>query len=174
MDKLSITRPAIPLVFLIVLIAVACTPFSNHAVPGNPSYLSSYVESGDYTINRQTILASLDQGETNVFTPLLTTQEPNPPLLPSGSIAWAQSDYFKIVEALNQNIWQDTMNGWNVYYLAFDKQCQENPVGFDSLEITYYKTIEVNRERVVYCTSYKDISARRYCELGWRHKFFNI
>lgn len=149
MDKLSIRPQATSFLYLIVLIAVACRPSNGYTVQSNPSYLSSYLESGYYTINPQTILVSLDQGKTDVFTPLLATQDPNTPLLPSGSVFWTQSDYLKIVEALSQNIWQDSMKEWNVYYLAFDKQCQDNSVGFDSLEITYYKTIEVN-EREMY------------------------
>jgi hypothetical protein len=156
MDKLSIRPQATSFLYLIVLIAVACGPSNGHTVQSNPSYLSSYLESGYYTINPQTILASLDRGKTDVFTPLLATQDPNTPLLPSGSAFWTQSDYLKIAETLSQNVWQDTLQGWNVYYLAFDKQCQDNPVGFDSLDITYYKIIEVS-ERKVYTARHIEI-----------------
>lgn len=144
MEKLSLRQRAISFLFLIVLITFACEPFNDQTVHSNPSSLSSYVESGDYIINPQTIFASLDRGEIDVFTPLPATQDPNTQLLPSGSISWTQSNYLKIAEALSQYVWQDTLTGWTVYYLAFDNQCQDNPVGFDSLEITFFKTIEVN------------------------------
>ncbi len=133
--------------FLIVVTVSACQPFGFQG-RSYPSTIGTFRETGDYRINPKTILESLDQGETNVFIPILATPGPDMPLLPADSVPWTQSDYLKIANALSRLVWKETLAGWSVYYLAFDRECQDNPRGFDSADIIYYKTIEVNWQKV--------------------------
>lgn len=114
-----------------------------------PSRLSSYPEMGYYQINPETILGSLDRGHTDVFMPLLE----DPALieaLTNVSISWTQSDFLEIASALGQLVWGDPMDlkNWSIYYLFFERTCQDNPVGFNFASITYYKEIEANGRRM--------------------------
>jgi len=125
------------IVLLFVLIIVACNPFMDEVVE-YPVGLGSYLETGYYAITPETILASLDRGETKIFMPLLATPEAN--LFPSGSFPWRQQDYLKIANALSRFVWKDTLEDWKLYKMDFDKDCNDNPVGFDDAQITYFKT----------------------------------
>ncbi len=109
----------------------------------NPSYPSSYSEWIDYQIDPKTILKAIELGETEIFTPIFATPDPNTPLLPSGSMPWAQSDYMKIANAISLYVWKQPLDlkSWNLYALAFDRECQDNSHGFDSMRIIYYQTI---------------------------------
>ncbi|MEP7134017.1 MAG: hypothetical protein ABI904_03695 [Chloroflexota bacterium] len=100
----------------------------------------------DYQINPETILGSLDRGDRDVFTPIMSTPNPDSPLLPSGSIPWKQLDYLKIANALSQYVWNEPLDlkNWSIYYLSLHRECQDNPVGFDYMEITYYKITKMN------------------------------
>jgi hypothetical protein len=123
----------------------------------DPSVLSSYnpelysgAEYGYYKIDPETILTALDQGETDVFKPLLE----DPQLveeLTDISILWIQTDILKITSALGQLVWDDPMDpkDWNVDFLLFwGETCQDGSMGFFDTHITYYKMIEVDGKKV--------------------------
>lgn len=112
-----------------------------------PSTIGTFNDTGDFTINSMTILDSLNRGELNVFTPTLATPSGDA-ILPSRSIHWTQSDYLKVADALSQFVWKEPLDGWLIYHLAFNKECQDNPGGFDSAEIIYYKTIGAGAQKM--------------------------
>ncbi len=112
----------------------------------------SYPSKGGYEINPETILSSLDRGETGVFVPIIATPEVYTPLS-TGSFSWRQSDYLKIAEALAQFKWQENLSDWYVYMMTFYKECNDNPEGFDNGEIIYFKNYTENG------TSYYDVYA---------------
>lgn len=112
-----------------------------------PTDLGSYLETGDYEIDPNTILADLDRGEANLFSPMLATPD-GPTSLSSGSFPWHQKDYLKIANALHQFVWKEPTNKWNLYSLQFNRECQNGLSGFDSAELTFYTTIKVNGEQV--------------------------
>jgi hypothetical protein len=128
------------LILLLIVIAILVFVFGGCSQEAHfPSDLGSYNQTGNYRIDPETILTSLDQGETNVFTPMLATPSSEDQLLPPGSIPWTQADYLKIAAALHQHVWKEALDVWSIYYLAFDRECQDNPTGFDSAEITLFK-----------------------------------
>lgn len=104
-----------------------------------PSGTSSYSSVGVYEIDPETILLSLDQGDTNVFVPFIG--EPgNYPYPPVGHFNWKQSDYLKVASALYQLKVKENVNDWNIYSMIFNRGCSDNLNGFDIGEISYFKT----------------------------------
>lgn len=119
----------------------------------NPNYLNNYTNTGYFKIDPETILTSLDNGNTDVFTPL----PEDPRSLESStnvSFSWKQADILKIVGALGHMAWDDPMdlNIWKVYDFYLQATCRNNPDGFDFADITYFKTI-----KKVYATRHIEI-----------------
>lgn len=104
---------------------------------------SSYEETGKYQIDPETILKFLDQGKTDIFKPLVVISESDTTYTPSpvGLYSWHQSDYLKIASALHQFVWNDNLENWHLYRMSFSRGCQDDPAGFNSGEITYFKAI---------------------------------
>lgn len=130
----------------ILLVVYACTLFDGSGQ--NYPSLGANKTSGDYLINPDTIIKMIDQGNINVFSPMLATPGPNDELLPSGSFAWTQLDYLKISKTLSQYVWKDDMQDWNIYYVTFGKDCKSITDGFDSFDIIYYRSITVDSEEM--------------------------
>lgn len=112
-----------------------------------PTNLGSYLNTGDYEINANTILADLDRGVTNLFAPILATPETSVPTVPN-SFPWHEADYLRISNVLYQFVWKESLDNWNLYSMQFNRECQDNLSGFDSAEFTFYRTIKVNKEQV--------------------------
>ncbi|HEY6074922.1 MAG TPA: hypothetical protein VIV15_16470, partial [Anaerolineales bacterium] len=108
----------------------------------DPTDLSYYVDRGAYAFDPETILTLLDVGGAKVFKPIPTTAGPSASPLPPGSLHWTQLDYLKITNAVSQLVWKEGLADWTFYYVSFDALCQDNPVGFDRAEITFYKRIQ--------------------------------
>jgi len=122
-----------------------------------PNYLSSYPDIGYFKIDPETILVSLDEGNVDVFTRL--QEDPSSVVsLTNISFSWTQADVLKIVKALGQLVWGDQMDleHWSVYDFYLQKDCENNPNGFDSAIITYFKAVEMNGKKV-YTTRYIEI-----------------
>ena len=114
----------------------------------NPGFISSYGPSGYYTFDPKTILASIERGEADVFTPFVGN--PDEITLEDLSIDWTQMDYLKITNLLSQQIWNESLDleGWDVYSIYFQSECKDNPQGFNEFSIVYYKALGVkNWER---------------------------
>src|SRR6266498_930297 len=90
-----------------------------------PSHLG--FERGYYKIDPETVLTSLDMGETNVFAPEATS--PEDPIFDK-YFSWRQSDYTKITEALHGVVWNEGVDNWKLYYMYFGTPCHDNLSGF--------------------------------------------
>lgn len=110
----------------------------------------TYPSEGEYDIDPESILESLEQGKTDVFDPVISTPEFNA-YLPTGSYPWNQSDYLMVVSALNQFVWKESLEEWRLYSLDFYRGCQDDPRGFDSGSFIYFKN-----------SSSLDYSVRKY------------
>jgi len=104
-----------------------------------PSTLGNYDDTGSFKIDPRTILQSIDQGKTNIFMPVPLNSDANETFLPSGSFSWTQSDYLKIAAALYEFLWKEPIDNWDIYYLSFDSECQNNLAGFDMAEIIFFR-----------------------------------
>ena len=144
MDKRLIYRIG-GMVFLLILTFVMFLIYDNHLHKEedlrNPGYISSYWDTGYYAINPETILASLESGDDNVFMPLLIDPQDITEDVTDMNISWTQADFLRIASALSRLVWDDPIDsgGWNVYFISFGGSCSD-PAGFFSATITYFKT----------------------------------
>lgn len=116
----------------------------------NPRGFSSYGgRIGYFKINPETILSDLEQGKTDVFTPI--TEDPFTGVdfeVADIEISWTQADFLKIASAVGQLAWDDPMdlNNWHIYSILFQGSCRDSPTGFRSANITYFRMINRNGE----------------------------
>lgn len=135
---------AICLVITGIAIIYVFDPFIE-GVQSYPSYLGQ--KTGYYKINSETILASLNNGETNVFTP--ETTSPEEPIFDK-YFSWQQSDYTKLTAAFHEFVWGEDLNGWKLFSMYFDTPCHNNLSGFELGEYHYFKTIFYKNGKVGY------------------------
>ena len=110
----------------------------------NPNLYQYYPENGVgvYQFDPPTIMASLDRGRTDVFTPLLVDPDTLDTEYPN--VAWTQVDLLRVASALSQKVWNEPLDlkTWDVYFALLEGDCAANSYGFDEFELTYYKTIK--------------------------------
>jgi hypothetical protein len=104
----------------------------------NPARLSDYDETYHYTFEPETILSAAGQGEKKLFQPIPDYLEDD--VYPPGFFSWQQQDYLKVSNALYQFANKDTLTYWKLYLWSFDKNCGDNPVGFNSAHIAYFNS----------------------------------
>jgi hypothetical protein len=137
------------LIIIIAICSVIYVSISNsfedqiNRYPKN--FLSDFdsYDTGRYKIDPETILASLDRGETGVFALELAT--PVAPVFDT-TISWHQSDYLKITNAVYQLVWKETFDSWSLLGMVFETTCRDNPNGFESGDIHFFKAVKVNGE----------------------------
>ncbi len=116
-------------------------PFDFESWPTGPA---GFPDTGVFTIDPGTILASLDAGNVDVFLPesiSLDDLDWTGPVLYKQPIPWRQSDYLKTASALNQFVWKDTLDDWSLFDMSFHTTCQEDPYGLTGGDFRYFKTI---------------------------------
>ena len=91
---------------------------------------------GYYKINPETILASLNRGESNIFAPEIATLSAP---MRNITFSWYQLDYLLITNALFQSVWKESFNSWSLLSMVFETTCQDNPDGFESGDIHFFK-----------------------------------
>lgn len=131
------------IIFLLVLAFIMVPRYDNMLHEQEdlqiPSSLASYSDLGYYKIDPETILASLANGDKNVFTPMLDAMH-DVEEIPGISISWTQVDFLRIASALGEFLWGDPMDlrDWSVYAVTFEGFCDDS-TGLDYAEITYFK-----------------------------------
>ncbi|HLO18306.1 MAG TPA: hypothetical protein VK206_25970 [Anaerolineales bacterium] len=94
-----------------------------------------------YTINPETILASITHGETDIFVlaPPRSDEEVVQMWSP-GSFSWNQEDYLSIANALHQFVWKEPLDGWQIIRASFwMDQCQDMRDRFDTGLFYFYQ-----------------------------------
>lgn len=160
MNKQIIVRATIvgsQLILAVIFISIfaSCNDSYDYELYRNPNGLASYdpeagyhdAETGDYQIDPKTILTALENGETDVFTPLLENSE-WPDEITDTTFSWTQEDFLEVASALGKQVWDDPMDleDWSVYFIIFQGDCRA-PTGFNMASITYFKEIEKNCEK---------------------------
>lgn len=120
-----------------------------------PGGVSDFRDGDFYQMDSQTILASLDGGETNVFTPVAANSQA--PIFEE-PISWQQSDFLKVARGLNQFIWKEPLSGWKLYSMNFSAACQDDPIGFSEGDFYYFKTVFRDNGKIRYSTQDYSIS----------------
>jgi hypothetical protein len=127
-------RPIQLFILLMALDLISCNilgQIDQYPGPG------SYDEIRYYTFEPGTLLLSLERNETDVFKPISKPIDDN--IFPSGSFQWRQIDYLRVAEALYFSATANTLEDWKIYKMSFDRNCGDDPTGFDSAKITYFK-----------------------------------
>lgn len=100
---------------------------------------------GYYTIAPATILESLAQGKTDVFTPQIATPEAITPT-PAQPVQWSQADYFRIAQALHEFVWNESWDGWALDKLLFRLDCAEVSRGPQRAHFTFFRVIHTREQ----------------------------
>ncbi len=105
-----------------------------------------------YSFNQQTIIKSLNDGNTDIFTKLtpltddeishivVTTPEYSSSLLAT-SASWGEDDYFRIAQTLHEQSWGKPLGDQNLYNMSFVVSCSDIKQGvftgarFESFEV---------------------------------------
>jgi len=129
--------------FLVLIIIVSLAWDDNHQDQESlrqPSSLGSYSEYGYYKIDPETILGSLESGNTNVFKPVLE-DPPEVEEIADISISWTQADYMEIASALSKLVWNDTIDlkVWSIYDIYFTGGCVDDSCDLHSARVVYFK-----------------------------------
>ena len=161
MIKRIIISVLIIVFFLIVIAYLTINLFIREEDYRSPGRLGSYPNSGMNTFNPETIFKSLEQGNIDVFTPYFGS--PDEIELYFDTITWSQSDYLKVVNALSQNIWGESLKTktWNIGSVYFAQDCKDNPKGFNRFYIVYYEDLGVTNWKRNYTTRLIDIEPWR-------------
>jgi hypothetical protein len=136
------------IIFVVVLLlAVGINYVYEPFASGNKGPLSlsspSYTDTGLFRIDPGTILLSLERGDSSVFLPDSRSLEDryNGPILYSESIEWSQADNLRIVSAVNQYVWKDTLDDWKLFSMIFNVDCQDHLHGLPGGTFEYFKTV---------------------------------
>jgi hypothetical protein len=119
-----------------VMINAVFDPFADF-VYRSPHFAEAS-NAGSYQINPQTILISLANSETNVFSPAMTISDAPTDQRP---ILWQQSEYLTIANAAFDTQWTDRHDGWHLSFVFFEANCRNFSKGFYGATITYYKEV---------------------------------
>lgn len=111
MDHEHNRRVIIALAIFLTLLGVAYIyvfdPFLDEA-RYFPVGIGDFRDRSSYQIDPTAILAALDSGATDVFTPVDSSQ---PTEVADQSISWQQADFLKVARALNQTVRSEPLSG---------------------------------------------------------------
>jgi hypothetical protein len=102
---------------------------------------------GSYAIESRTILDSLAQGKTDVFTSEMATPEV---ILAVEPVQWSQTDYLTISQALYTYVWGDSVEDWSLNRALFKSDCSDANIGIQYAHFKYYKVNKVQQRESRY------------------------
>ena len=115
--------------------------------PSAPRFTAGWEEMGLFSMKTETVLSSLDRGESDLFIPepIRETDDVvdimfSKPVLISDTIPWTQADYLDIANALRKFVWHDSLDDWNLIDMGFNTSCQDNVRGFRNAKFDFHKT----------------------------------
>ena len=127
-----------------------------------PVGISDFRDRNSYHIDASTILDSIDQGETEVFT-LMSLDQRTPP---DKTASWGQADFVKVARTLNPIVWTEPLSRWRLYSMHYSLDCKDNPTGFTEADFYYFKTAFRDNGKIRYTTQNFFISPE-YGEVIW-------
>jgi hypothetical protein len=99
-----------------------------------------------YSVDPDTILESLTQGNTDVFTPLAATPEGELPV-PQRLVYWSEEDFFLVAKTIHEQSWGESLGDQNLYRILFRTDCAIAERGiFSEAEIDSFKIIQTEGE----------------------------
>lgn len=107
--------------------------------------LVSYQE-GAHTMDSQTILQSLANGNTRVFTLLTATPDATPQDTLS-PVHWSQADYLQIAKAFHEMQWKEPLGNWKLRSFIFRIDgCENAPLGPQFVSFKFFKIVHTREE----------------------------
>jgi hypothetical protein len=150
MIKRVLTKTLIILITLPVVLFVCSSIFSYYLFtsepgPSFPGTLIGFVDIGNSKIDPQTILKSVERGDTEYLF-LMESDFPKDPqfIMP---IEWTQAEFLKVAMSVHQIVWGETLDGWNLYRMDFRTNCKDNPKGLSFAGFYYYKETVVKDQK---------------------------
>lgn len=131
---------------VVVLVLMSCS---------NPQFFwggeeqQTTIRDEEYSIDSNTILTNITQGDIQVFNLLMTTPPVYPP--PSKPIMWRQDDFYKVAQAFYQVTWKENLADWQLEKMSFNLPCDEIGNGPKAALFSFFKKLKANSrdERVV-------------------------
>ena len=139
-DHVNNRRVLIAIAIFLTLLGIAYIYVYDPFLPearSLPVGIGDFRDRNSYQIDPTAILAALDSGATDVFTPVDSSQ---PDGVPDESVSWQQEDFIKVARALNQTVWSEPLSGWKLYSMHFSSACQDDPRGFTEGDFYYFRT----------------------------------
>jgi hypothetical protein len=100
-----------------------------------------------YSIEPQSLLDDLEQGKSNVFSPI-DERPPWPSPDQQIPVPWTQEDYLQITNSLFKFIWNDTLDGWQLTGMSFGLGCTDAGTAFQNGIFTFFRNEEANGQKV--------------------------
>lgn len=94
-------------------------------------------------IDPTTILSSINQGDQSIFNFELGFPPGDPPFVTS--VEWKQVDYVNLATSIFQVTWNESVNDWKLYKMAYDTEC-DNSDGFCNGEFLFYLETSDNKQ----------------------------
>ncbi len=134
----------------LILISIFSLIISSCGLSLDEMEISERITEKDYSFDPNTILGSIQSGNTDVFMPITSTpesyQQSN-----SKMVNWDQSDYVAVAEAIFNYIWHDIDKGWKLQVISLDVDCVAATNGPQKAFFNFFKIIknEKNYSRFV-------------------------
>jgi hypothetical protein len=95
-----------------------------------------------YSFNSTSILNSLKQGSSGVFTLLEKTPQPIAHI-PRVTVLWIQVDYFRVAQAIQQSVWNEPLEALSLSDAIFTLDCSDIEQSvFSMAAFTFYKMVQ--------------------------------
>ena len=91
-----------------------------------------------YLIDPPSLLDAIARGDADAFVPVDTRPESVPPSQYT-PVTWSQADYLRIVEALFEHVFGETLDGWYLNSMDFSSGCTEVDMGLQQGGFRLYK-----------------------------------
>lgn len=115
--------------------------YSPSAADSPKDYPDEYDKRGIYRFEPKTILDALRQGDANIFLPPSKSQSTPSSVIP---LYWQQENFQYVAHAVHQFVWDESLEGWNLYRVSFTTNCRDYSKGFYFANMTYFKIISLS------------------------------
>lgn len=109
---------------------------------GDTREVEHNVDTRFYSFNSSTILNSLKQGSSGVFTSFDKTPQPMA-YIPRVTILWTQADYLRVAQAIQQSVWNEPLEALSLSDAIFTLDCSDIEQSvFSMAAFTFYKMVQ--------------------------------
>jgi hypothetical protein len=123
-----------------------------------------------YRIDSQTILQSIAQGKTGVFTPVNERPE-TVPVSQRVSVDWGPEDYLQIAKAFQEEIWGESLEPWQLHSVSYALNCAEVGRGFQDARLEFFSVVPMG-DRQARLVHFLDIDPRNNLVFAWEREFY--